>query len=406
MEGMRFFQTIRLDNILSFGPSEEEFPLEPLNVLIGPNASGKSNLIEVLSLLHAAPRDLQAHIRRGGGVDEWFWKGEEALDYIASVDVTLIYPSALFEETPIRYGLSFTGGGRHVHVFDESIESNESSTVENHRPHTYYSYFYPRDESVIEVVAPVDGKRHVRELEDDEVDYGQSILSQKRDSRTYPEITFLAREFERLSFYREWNFGRNSPARQPQRVDSEQDRLLEDASNLGLVLDDMMNRPGLKNTLLERMTDFYPFIQDIRTSLIGGTLQIFFHEKGMHEAIPATRLSDGSLRYLCLLSVLLHPEPRPVICIEEPELGLHPDIIPEVAKLLIDASKRSQIFVTTHSDVLVDALSEVPEAVVVCEKVDGATQLRRLDKESLKPWLEKYRLGELWTSGEIGGNRW
>ena len=54
MEGMRFFQTIRLDNILSFGPSEEEFPLEPLNVLIGPNASGKSNLIEVLSLLHAA----------------------------------------------------------------------------------------------------------------------------------------------------------------------------------------------------------------------------------------------------------------------------------------------------------------------------------------------------------------
>ena len=87
-------------------------------------------------------------------------------------------------------------------------------------------------------------------------------------------------------------------------------------------------------------------------------------------------------------------------------MGLHPDIIPEVAKLLIDASKRSQIFVTTHSDVLVDALSEVPEAVVVCEKVDGATQMRRLDGESLKPWLEKYRLGELWTSGEIGGNRW
>ena len=75
MEGMRFFQTIRLDNILSFGPSEEEFPLEPLNVLIGPNASGKSNLIEVLSLLHAAPRDLQVPICEGGGVWEWIWKG-------------------------------------------------------------------------------------------------------------------------------------------------------------------------------------------------------------------------------------------------------------------------------------------------------------------------------------------
>ena len=181
---------------------------------------------------------------------------------------------------------------------------------------------------------------------------------------------------------------------------------MEDASNLGLVLNDMMNRPGLKGKLLERMRDFYPFIEDIHTTLIGGTVQVFFHEKGLHQAIPASRLSDGSLRYLCLLAVLLHPVPSNVICIEEPELGLHPDIIPEVAKLLIDASKRSQIFVTTHSDVLVDALSEVPEAVVVCEKVDGATQLRRLDKESLKPWLEKYRLGELWTSGEIGGNRW
>ena len=92
MEGMRFFQTIRLDRILSFGPSEEEFALEPLNVLIGPNASGKSNLIEVLSLLHAAPRDLQVPITtKGGGVDEWLWKGEtEPPDY--KMDVTLIYP--------------------------------------------------------------------------------------------------------------------------------------------------------------------------------------------------------------------------------------------------------------------------------------------------------------------------
>ena len=87
-------------------------------------------------------------------------------------------------------------------------------------------------------------------------------------------------------------------------------------------------------------------------------------------------------------------------------MGLHPDIIPEVAKLLIEASSRSQIFVTTHSDVLVDALSEVPAAVVVCEKVDGATQLRRLDAESLEPWLKEYGLGHLWTRGELGGNRW
>ena len=73
---------------------------------------------------------------------------------------------------------------------------------------------------------------------------------------------------------------------------------------------------------------------------------------------------------------------------------------------MVEASARSQIFVTTHSDILVDALTDVPDAIIVCEKIDGATQLRRLDANELKPWLEKYRLGELWTSGEIGGNRW
>ena len=86
--------------------------------------------------------------------------------------------------------------------------------------------------------------------------------------------------------------------------------------------------------------------------------------------------------------MLLHPEPPPVVCIEEPEIGLHPDVIPEVAKLLVEASSRSQIFVTTHSDVLVDALTETPESIVVCEKSAGATRLRRLDKAELEPWLD------------------
>ena len=76
MEGKRYIESIRLSNILSFGPDNAEpFPLEPLNVLIGPNASGKSNLIEALSLLAATPRDLQEPIREGGGVRDWLWKG-------------------------------------------------------------------------------------------------------------------------------------------------------------------------------------------------------------------------------------------------------------------------------------------------------------------------------------------
>jgi predicted ATPase len=77
-----------------------------------------------------------------------------------------------------------------------------------------------------------------------------------------------------------------------------------------------------------------------------------------------------------------------------------------VADLLIEASQRTQLIITTHSDILVDALTEHPRAVVVCEKHAGQTTMQRLDPKELKKWLEKYRLGQLWIDGELGGKRW
>ncbi len=402
MEGRRFIESIRLDRILSFGPNEEAFELEPLNVLIGPNASGKSNLIEALSVLHAAPRDLQVPTREGGGVREWMWKGDVGY-WVATIEVELKQFI-----TPIRYRLSFREFRGQFSLQHEELEAEGLLRNPDDLPVALYSYRHSNGQPMISAISENSDtlSRPRRQFNLEDVKPNQSILSQVRDPNAYPELSYLSVVFEGMSFYREWNFGRLAPARKPQGTDLQQDHLLEDASNLALVLNEMMNRPGLKNELLERMRVFYPYIDDIHTRLIGGTVQVFFHEKGLSQAIPATRLSDGSLQYLCLLAVLLHPHPPTVICIEEPESGLHPDIIPEVGKLLVEASKRSQIFVTTHSDILLDLLSEVPEAVVVCEKVDGATQLRRLDGESLKPWLEKYRLGELWTSGRFGGNRW
>jgi predicted ATPase len=139
-------------------------------------------------------------------------------------------------------------------------------------------------------------------------------------------------------------------------------------------------------------------------SVEGGTVQVFFHESRF--AIPATRLSDGTLRYLCLLAVLCHPAPPPLICIEEPELGLHPDMMPTIARLLKAASERTQLIVTTHSDILVDELSEQPDAVVVCERNEGRTAMKRLESKALGEWLKKYRLGQLWIQGGLDGVRW
>lgn len=397
MEGMQFIQKIRLDNILSYGSDAAEFSLEPLNVLIGPNASGKSNLIEALSLLAAAPRDLQAPIREGGGIADWLWKGAPGVP-AATVDVTVAYPNG---PTALRYRLSFTETGARFELRDEAVENEKPTNPYDEQPYFYYRFQQGRP------VLNVKGQSsHPRHLMREDVKPDQSILSQRRDPDSYPELTYLANWFERMSFYREFHVGRHTPPRLPQKVDLQQDRLLEDASNLGLLLNDLLNQPLVKHQFLARLRDFYPSVEDVFTSLTGGTVQIFFHEKGLRHAVPATRLSDGSLRYLCLLAVLCHPDPPPVICIEEPEIGLHPDVIPEVARLLVDAAARSQLFVTTHSEILVDALTDTPESVIVCERSEEGTQLRRLESTALKSWLEDYRLGELWTQGQIGGNRW
>jgi len=160
-----------------------------------------------------------------------------------------------------------------------------------------------------------------------------------------------------------------------------------------------------KGELLESLRKLYDGTQGINLTIDGGNVLLFLEETGGRE-IPATRLSDGTLRYLCLLAILLHPSPPPLIAIEEPELGLHPDIIPHVAELLVRASEHSQLMVTTHSRVLIEALSSDPSSVLVCEKKDGESVIVRLDSDRLSKWLQSYSLGELWSIGELGGNRW
>jgi predicted ATPase len=106
---------------------------------------------------------------------------------------------------------------------------------------------------------------------------------------------------------------------------------------------------------------------------------------------------------MAILAQLLSPTPPPLICMEEPELGLHPDAIALLAGLLQEASTRTQLIVTTHSDALVSALTEVADSILVCE-YRGGTVLKRVESEKLRFWLDKYKLGEIWRIGEIGGN--
>jgi len=163
--------------------------------------------------------------------------------------------------------------------------------------------------------------------------------------------------------------------------------------------------PEAKTELLRHLKMFHAGAEDILTPIQGGLVDLRIEEEG-GITIPASRLSDGTLRWLSLLTILLHPDPPPLVCIEEPELGLHPDMIQPLAKLILAASERMQLIVTTHSADLIDEMSGVPSAVIVCEKLSGSSVLKRLDPVQLSEWLERYRLGQLWRTGEIGGNRW
>ena len=386
-------KSIRLTHFLSYGGGTEEIALLPLNIIIGPNGSGKSNLIEALELIRATPKDLLTPIRDGGGVRDWLWKGTKSPSTaIATVDAVFVNPKS---NACLRYLLSFTEVAQRFEVVDERVE-NEKPDQGHKQPYFYYRFTNGHG------VMNVRGKQ--RKLQHEEIDPSASILSQRKDPDQYPEITYLGNIFSKIRLYREWSFGRYTPPRLPQKADMPNDFLESDCRNLGLVLNRLSRDPVAKKRIIRALQALYEGIDDYHVQVEGGTVQVFFHEGSY--SIPATRLSDGTLRYLCLLTLLCDPSPPPLICIEEPELGLHPDVLPTVADLLKEASKQTQLIVTTHSDVLVDAMSDQPESVLVAEKDANGSHLKRLNAKELAPWLEKYRLGQLWTRGDIGGTRW
>ncbi len=403
----RFIQTLQLRNLLSFGPDSPSIEFGPLNVLIGPNGSGKSNVIEGIALLRASASDLVTPIRAGGGTEEWLWKGIEQHP-VAKVNATVRLSDLM---KPLRHGFSFGAVRQRFALVDEQIDYEDGELCEYQE--TAFSYALNEGDPFLGIPKENDYDRKAgsmkktRPFRGEYLTPNQSVLSQLRDPTQYPEITFLGDSYKKIKLYRNWNLGRNSNLRRPQPVDLPNDFLAEDASNLGLVLNALERKGKVKDTLDELLARFYDQYMEFSVAVEGGTVQVFLREKKLNDWIPASRLSDGTLRFLCLATILCHPTPPPLICIEEPEIGLHPDILPLVAEMLVEASKRTQVIVTTHSDILVDAMSHLPEAVLVCEKETNATTVRRLSQNALHEWMEEeYSLGDLWLKGKLGGNRW
>lgn len=399
-------KAITVEGFLSFGRANEDFPLAPLNVVIGPNGSGKSNLVEALSVLRAVPGDLPRPIRQGGRVQDWLWKPDpsstvadsQVASQSARIELVFTEGRIVRHHTnpAVRYRLVFGAQGDSFVVLDERLENNEKPPDKD-KPYFYFGYENGRPMLNVQ-----DGEQ--RELRRETLDMTQSILSQRRDPEAYPELGELADALAQIRIYRRWQFGPDATVRNACSPGVRTDHLSEDFENLPARLLVLKGNPLVNRQLVDLIRELAPDFSDFAVVPEGGALTLYLTEGD--RSIPARRVSDGTLRFLCLLAILVDPQPPPLIAIEEPELGLHPDIHPQLATILLGASKRTQLIVTTHSDILVDALTEVPETIVVCEKIRGCTQLERLNSEKIKPWLDKYRLGELWMRGEIGGTRW
>jgi predicted ATPase len=387
-----FLKNISMTNVLSFGDKTTQIELNPLNILIGHNGSGKSNLIECIGLLQAAPTNLATAILKGGGISDWLWKGR-SINTNGSIEIIATYPQ---ENKDLLYRIGFTDVGLHFEVIDERIEDKYPRIGQELRD----SYFLNlHGHAFLTSKNNEDGAFPASQFSP-----SSSILSQIKDPIDHPEITWLGESFRKIYIYQDWSFGRNSPYHLPQKANVPTDFLTENLENLGIILNNLKQFPSTRNSILNNLKLLYPSADDYGVIIQGNYVQIVIHEENF--VIPANRLSDGTLRFLCLLAILCHPSPPPLICIEEPELGLHPDMMPVIADLLRDAATRTQLIVTTHSDLLVEEFTDEPECVLTFEKQGDQTVVHRLDSGELAHWLEKYTLGQLRQKGHIAGNRW
>jgi predicted ATPase len=408
-------KSIQPVNLLSFGPQTELIELRPLNILIGPNGSGKSNLIEVVRLLHfLTEKDPWRVVTATGGATEWIWKGATS----GKASRCSIRTNFCLDEMDEKYlampkPRNFTFSielQKYESSFRVSAETIATTGDSGQRDDLFSALDRSGSQGTI-LPRVARGDNHQRNFD---LNLDRSVLGQLASlpiqaagvGLELPELFEVAQFFEAFDFHQDWEFGVDCPPRDPQPVGQSVARLEEDGSNLAQLLAHYRDN---HKPVFEQLTDFvrrfYEPVRNVEIRVVATHLQIAIEEYGGF-SVPAYRLSDGMLRWLAILSVLLNPTPAPVTCIEEPELGLHPDIIPTLADLLREASRRTQLIVTTHSSALVDAFSDEPESICVSEKSDGSTLIRRLSKPELAVWLEHYSLGSLWTSGQIGGNRW
>ncbi len=345
----------------------EHLQLKSINIVIGSNGSGKSNLLEVFSFLNAIRRgQLRHYVQRAGGANNLLHFGVKNTQNL-TLDIS-------FENEVNRYEIQLgLDNLDNLVPFDETL------------------YFWDKEKYPTPYIEGIAGKNG---------EAGISVSS----NRGFPNHVQ-----DRLDSWRYYHFhdtSRTSPLKTTADI-HDNNFLRPDGSNLAAYLFYLQSNHESSYELIRQVVRLAaPFFEDFELApqkLNENKIRLEWKHRNSESYFDASSLSDGSLRFIALATLLLQPvELIPsVIIMDEPELGLHPYAIVLLASLIKRASMNSQTIIATQSSLLLDNFE--PEDVLVGERENGTTSFTRLKSDRLDSWLEHYSLGQLWEKNEFGG---
>ncbi|WP_130470959.1 AAA family ATPase [Candidatus Magnetaquicoccus inordinatus] len=341
----------------------QEFPMRNLNVLIGANGAGKSNFISLFRLLNKMyEQQLQLFVQQQGGPDALLHFGREQTDQM----------HAEFHFAKNSYDFILLPTADNKLIFKE----------ENCRFKGVYYTTTPHPA----ILGTGHGESKLKEATDGYSPYVRASVSR----------------------WRVYHFHDTSEKAKIKQRHPNNDNLLlkSDAANLAAYLRMLyqQHRESYRQ-IVATIRLVAPFFDDfVQRPGEPETVELEWTQKGQPDTpFKAHMLSDGTLRFVCLVTLLLQPIVLlpDTILIDEPELGLHPYAISILAAIFKQVAERKQLIISTQSVELVNELE--PEDVVVVDQEQGASTFRRFQREELAGWLEEYAMGELWKRNVLGG---
>lgn len=354
--------------------------LDRINVIVGANGSGKSNLYRAIYLLASTASGMLArNVSEEGGMSSVLWSGKYTLNDRHKIDLSL-------KMDGLQYDLSFAALSSSLGGGPESVFRNDLEILKE-------EIYLSKGGSKTRILRRSKAEIQMIDSKGVKVDYtmrvpaNESILYGIREPHRFPQVSALRQELLNWRFYHHFRTDKESPLRRPQLAILTP-RMAHDGSDFVSAIATIMKH-GDKNNFLLSLDAAFPG-SDIDVSEVSAGLRIRMRFPDLDRPLDTRELSDGTLQYLCLLAALYSVDAPSVLVINEPETSLHPDLYEPLAELLVAASNRSQIWITTHARDLADYIVEFSGySPIELEKVDGETKILGVN-------TSRYR--ESWTT--------